>query len=298
MKMITKILASTVLSLVCINAYSSDGNDNAGYFPFKINDIYEDEAVAELFQNDAKFDEKIFLMLPIMLFNQLHYGLEIPSKDKMKEMIRQYQKDLGEKQTGILNAKQTKELLDRSSSTQSKTINVIDDKIEFEKFTNYFYAKGTWKLINNQHGMPINIVNINCYKDKRICMMSFAFVTDMMSDLTGSYSFGLYNFQYDIISWSKSEIVATHTLLCKIEKLNINFNQKEIYQFVTYNDSGSCPDFGKEILSKDEFPIISKLVPGYPESLNYWDKQNKKQSEYYSSQMKDLFGLIMNNSDQ
>ncbi len=195
-----------------------------------------------------------------MELNKLMY----PGIADYPRAVREFQKDLGEAQTGVLNVWQIHQLGKRAEMQGLGTLTFPDQFSSF-KTGSFAQVQGTLTILDDKIAYPINHQNITCSKERGRCEMeqllvivpddnSFAQTYIVRRDTTPDL--------YRITKWDEDSIegsMETETR-CRIVNLTLNFKTKEFYQ-ITRNGGGDCSVMGTEMPRLDK-PRISQIVDG------------------------------------
>jgi hypothetical protein len=89
----------------------------------------------------------------------------------------------------------------------------------------------------------------------------------------------------DIISWTKDEIVARHSGNCRTSLLTLNLNSHEVFDTTRNNETKRCREVALTLPRLDK-PRISRLVPGFKTTWNFWQERRKVTREFYNSRIR------------
>jgi hypothetical protein len=199
-------------------------------------------------------------LLFAMQLNTLMY----PAIDSYQSAIKQYQRDLGDKATGVLTVSQIYKLEKRS---------------EFQKLSRVFFpeqysshmakdsasVQGTMMIHDERIAYPVNHTKLTCYKASNYCELEQLYLSFPELDSWGT------NFQvleagteyFDITSWGENTIDAVPSDPgngCRRTSFNLNFKTKEYYQ-ITRNGDKEC-EINGVTFPKLEKPRIAQIVDG------------------------------------
>lgn len=203
----------------------------------------------------AKGVETVFAME----LNSLMY----PGIGNYDRAVKQFQKDLGDPETGVLTVWQIHNLEKRSEKQKLSRVLFPD---QFISYKNEISAgvTGAMTLIDENIAWPINYVSLKCYKKSAYCeldQISLSVPDD--SSWAQNYQVMYHNREiFDISRWSGDVIDANQNTDndCRIISLNLNFKTKEFY-YNTRNGTGNCTLMGKSV-PKLTKPRIAQIVDG------------------------------------
>lgn len=224
----------------------------------------------------AKGIETVFAME----LNSLMY----PGIGNYELAVKQFQKDLGDPDTGVLTVWQIHQLQQRSE--KQKLARVLFPT-QFTSYKNDISAgvTGTLTLLDENIAWPINQATLKCYKKDAYCEF------DQISLAVPNETSWAQNYQvmkhgreiFTITRWAGDVIDANQNSDndCRILSLNLNFKTKEFY-YNTRNGTGDCSFMGKAVpkLSK---PRVAQFVEGEKIMNNEFGKIKKAAYESLAS---------------
>ena len=182
--------------------------------------------------------------------------------------------------TGALTGRQFDELQLRVHRFNDTPIYLGISEIKIYGYDGYATVEGTWIIEGERIAYPINQVKIKCTREHQECVI-FEVDIDVPKIGEGGEAsrLNMSTKAYSIISWSGGEIVARDSGNCRTALLNLNLNSHEVYETVGNNRTKAC---GGPIstLPKLESPRITRLVPGFKRSYDFWRERRKLASEY------------------
>jgi hypothetical protein len=230
--------------------------------------------------------------VPLML-HDLGYGFReafTGSDEQVQLWVTQFQRDIGEPETGALTFGQMDTLEKRSETVKTSDIKVglpVGDKdgprIYMTK--DYATAQGTLIIEGDKPDWPLNITNFECYRDWGYCYQADVDIDDKSGS---SYYVNAISSLLKIVTWNEDKVVANNKGLCATTTTTINVKAKEFYQ-ITRNNGQSCTPF--EPLAK---PQISKLVSGFNVSQDYYAQKQKEADGYRSKEYQAYLEAIRN----
>lgn len=191
--------------------------------------------------------------------------LMYPGVNDYENAIKSFQKDLGDKVTGVLTVSQINTLEERSSIQKLSRISFPSDYFS-TKTNTYAKVSGTIMIHDARIMWPVNLVKLECYKSDKYCelnQLSIRFPGEdswyqQFSVMQDTPQF------YEITNWSDNTIDAKPTdpgNSCRVTNFNLNFKTKEFYQ-ITRNGTGDCKTILGTTFPKLEKPRISQIVDG------------------------------------
>ncbi len=195
-----------------------------------------------------------------MQLNTLMY----PGMDNYKNAIKQFQRDVGEKDTGILTVSQ---------------IYKLDKRTEFQKLSRVFFpdqysnyiteksasVQGAMMIHDERIAYPVNHTKLTCYKSNNYCELEQLYLSFPKMDSWGAnfHVMEASTEYFDITSWEENTIDAVPSdpgSGCRKTSFNLNFKTKEFYQ-ITRNGDKECEVLGTTF-PKLEKPRIAQIVDG------------------------------------
>jgi hypothetical protein len=215
----------------------------------------------------------------LLMLRDLGYGFReafTGSDEQVQLWVTQFQRDIGEPETGALTFGQMDTLEKRSETVKTSDIKVglpLGDKDGPRIYMTKDYAtvQGTLIIEGDKPDWPLNITNFECYRDWGYCYQADVDIDDKSGS---SYYVNAISSLLKIVTWNEDEVVANNNGLCATTTTTINAKAKEVYQ-ITRNNGQSCTPF--EPLAK---PQISKLVSGFNVSQHYFAKKRKEADGY------------------
>ena len=189
--------------------------------------------------------------------------------DKTASALRQYQKDRGLPINGDVLDMDLRDKLAEDEALLRPPMEFPPAVLGiFDRWDEGFVlVRGTWALLNDKIGNPIQTSEITCIKSLGQCIEAKAEVNSSFNFLSVSTQF------LDIERWDKSEIV-TKPLdsICRRSITRINRLQKSVTGIDSkISDEGFCkvvPDRDINSELQDGFPIYWKLWLDYKEKRN------------------------------
>lgn len=198
---------------------------------------------------------------------------------------RKFQADIGADATGVLSVGQFEELMRRHERLQDRPVYLPNTGKEISVTISGGYAQveGTWVIEGDKIAWPINHNIIRCDRDRRECV-TFSTTLDVPSMDSSNDAYNLHASinTASIVRWSNDEIVMETGSDCRSVLTTINARNNEVFEIVR-NKGGDC-SAGIVALPKLEKPRISRLVPGWKLSWDFWQERKKEAREYMSSE--------------
>ena len=199
-----------------------------------------------------------------LIFSMQLNTLMYPGIDNYKLAVKQYQKDLGDNDTGILTVSQIYKLEKRSEFQKLSRV-FFPDQYSSYKAKNSASVQGTMMIHDENIAYPVNHIKLTCYKADNYCELKQLYLSFPKIDSWG------VNFHvmeavtefFDITRWDENTIDALPSdpgSGCRKTSLNLNFKTKEFYQ-ITRNGDKDCEINGVSF-PKLEKPRIAQIVDG------------------------------------
>lgn len=199
-----------------------------------------------------------------LLFSMQLNTLMYPAIDNYQLAVKQYQRDLDEKDTGILTVSQIHELEKRSEFQKLSRV-LFPSQYSSHKTKDSAFVQGTMMIHDERIAFPVNHTKLTCYKDDNYCELKQLYLDFPKIDSWGA------NFHvmeagteyFAITSWSENTIDAVPVdpgSGCRKTSFNLNFKTKEFYQ-ITRNGDKECEIDGATF-PKLEKPRIAQIVDG------------------------------------
>ncbi|MBT6248368.1 MAG: TonB family protein, partial [Nitrospina sp.] len=237
--------------------------------------------------------DKFALVFPFLLSDalaKLGY-FPPPSEKQIREAIQKFQRDIGQPETGELTKGQFEELQLRSTRITDTPVYLptFGDEIKVYGYSDYLTTKGTWIIEGEKIYAPINHSEIRCRKSQGTCEVFQALTdipklrgTGLFGQVKDSYTLRMSNDTFEIISWTDSEVISQTGAKCRTTIMTINIKNNEVFQITRNKGDNEC-DAGIVSLPQLEKPRISKLIPGYKFSYEFWSNRKKEARKYLST---------------
>lgn len=199
-------------------------------------------------------------LLLSMQLNSLMY----PAIDNYQLAIKQYQRDLGDKDTGIFTVSQIYKLGKRSEFQKLARV-FFPDQYSSYKANNSASAQGTMMIHDEKIAYPVNHTKLTCYKIDNYCELDQLYLIFPKMD-SWSANFHVMKASrelFEVTTWGENTIDAVSSDYgngCRKISLNLNFQTKEFYQIIRNGDK-ECEIEGAT-LPKLEKPRIAQIVDG------------------------------------
>jgi hypothetical protein len=227
----------------------------------------------ELFSAVGISDKEFIFLVENMLLD-LRYLFKRPTGKPSTELtaaIKQFQLDIGHKQTGILLAEEFEELGKRYDLIGF--IPIYPSSTHILRVGNLVSAKGTWVFEKDSIANPIQTTDIICQKTSGKCWVA----TAEISMNSGNAYLSVDIEEWIITKWNDYEVQAENdNSRCVNYTLTINTKNKEAYMFRRGKGISGCEGIA-------ESPSILKLVDGFDVGYKYYHERLKKRSEILSS---------------
>lgn len=225
--------------------------------------------------------------LDIVLMAQLGALFYSTERSNVEDMVRRFQRDIGNEETGRITVGEMEVLEKRSSSVATRNFGITGLGSSTWVNENRATASGTWMIVGEKIAQPYNRVNIECYKRIGVCLQSEAYL-----DMSGSFAFvGRHTTEYEIIDWTSNQVTAKSGdyRSCRSTILTLTESSKET-SMVTQNNNLEACEIGEMSLEL-ESPRITKLVSSFDRSLELGKERDKEiipllSAEYQALQKK------------
>ncbi|MCH7685658.1 MAG: hypothetical protein IH899_03080 [Planctomycetes bacterium] len=179
--------------------------------------------------------------------------------DKLRNAIREFQRDLSREQTGTLLYGEFQELSNRHDLVQPDPIG-LSSFMNVNSYGGYAVAEGTWIFTDGTKlADPMQTSKIECWQHQGVCREALASVSGSSNLL------GVDTFEMTITKWTDTEIVAEDdSSRCVSYTLSLNLTAKQATKFRRNKGGESCDLVAQE-------PQILKLVEGFDIS---WKARN------------------------
>ncbi len=221
-------------------------------------------------------------------------------ESKVREAIKRFQHDIGQAQTGELTISQFAELNRRSTRFTDTPVYLptTGDELRVYSHSVSVTAEGTWIIEGEKVFYPINHSQINCHKPQGFCdvitvEIGIPKIENENSYVDSSYNLHLNKETYSVISWTDSEVISQADGVCRSTIMTINVKNKEVFQITRNMDSNDC-DLGIVTLPKLKKPRISRLVPGWQLSWDFWENRRTQTMKFLNPDFQKSFNESIN----
>jgi TonB family protein len=233
------------------------------------------------------------LVIPYIFANllgQLGY-LPPPTETQIREAVKRFQRDIDQQETGELTIGQFEELELRSTRFTDTPVYLpaFGDELKVYGYPDLVRTEGTWKIEGERIFNPINYSEISCIQSQGTCEVFQAYIDiptlkdrGVLGQVEDSYALRITKDTFKVMSWTDSEVISQTGSECRSTIMTINIKNNEVFQ-ITRNKGNVC-DFGIAKLPKLDKPRISKLIPGYNFSYEFWRNRKKETRKYLSSE--------------
>lgn len=202
------MLAFFVLSGIA-SAEDSPSLKYGGFTPQAIADLSEQERYSSVpmsysFAASEALSEGSELLF-MMRLNSLMY----PAIDSYDEAIKKFQKDFGDKATGVLTVSQIVELRYRHEFQRLSKVSFPDQYFS-NKTDSAGFVVGTMMIHGERIADPVNRTKLSCYKDGNYCKLEQLYLTIPKGD-SWSNNFRVSEYDpefFEIVSWTENTIEA------------------------------------------------------------------------------------------
>ena len=199
-----------------------------------------------------------------LLFTMQLNTLMYPAIDNYQLAIKQYQRDLGDKDTGILTVSQISKLEKRSEFQKLSRV-FFPNQYSSYKVKNSASVRGAMMVHDERIAYPVNHTKLTCYKPDNYCELDQLYLSFPKMDSWGAnYHVMEAGTEYfDITFWDENTIDAVPSdpgSGCRKTSFNLNFKTKEFYQ-ITRNGDKEC-EINGTTFPKLEKPRIAQIVDG------------------------------------
>jgi len=223
------------------------------------------------------FDTAIAINLSRLLFIE-------PSEEQKHQAIKDFQTSIGDKADGVLTLAQFEELGRRATRSTDTPVYpfTFGENISVYIDANFAVAEGTWIIEGEKIAYPINHSRISCEKSTGICEIVQVDVSiPSLDENSDSYSLHLSTQDYEVISWTKDEVVSQSVGKCRKVLMTMSKSSGEVFQITRNFGKEGCDIGGLLSLPKLETPQIAKLVGGFDTAQKFWQERKKEISKFY-----------------
>lgn len=259
------ILAMAIFSSACVAIADDDAvKKYRDYTPQQLADLPEKErssSVPMMYSFAARngLSKGADLLFAMQLNTLMYAGVS-----DYEGAVKSFQKDLGDKATGVLTVWQIYNLEKRSDFQKLSRVSFPSD-YSSRKTDSYATVSGTMMIHDERIAWPVNHVQLKCYKADKYCKLNQLYLV-FPEDDSWSHTFNVMQDTpqyYDITNWSDDIVDAVPSdpgSGCRVTGFNLNFKTKEFYQ-ITRNGTGECETMGVTF-PKLEKPRIAQIVDG------------------------------------
>jgi hypothetical protein len=232
--------------------------------------------------------------VPLML-RDLGYGFReafTGSDEQLRRWVAQFQRDVGEPETGDLTYGQWETLSKRATDVIKTPHISLTGGSRTMITTDYAMAQGILEGDQQFGGEPAKtLTNFRCFREFGFCFQSDVWISSSgpilkgpsYSVLTGPvldgpiYKFTQYEQKIPITSWKEHEVVATiKDGLCKTTTITIS--AREAFQIIRYDGDPTCAE---------NKPRLDKLIDADTYSEDYFTDKQKQAEGYYSKEYRE-----------
>lgn len=190
--------------------------------------------------------------------------LMYPGVSAYEKAIKQFQRDLGEPQTGVLTVGQIDDL-DRRAGLQELSVVIFPNQYYAAKSDATAIVEGAVILLDERIAYPINHTSISCNRLQNVCTKDQVELVIPGDDSWGmSYNVSHTGLEYyDIIEWAEQSITAKYRGTptdCRTTTMEFNFTNDEFY-FITKNTGKECEIMGATVPPLEK-PRVAQVVDG------------------------------------
>jgi hypothetical protein len=285
-----KIIALLVLSAVCTNIF---GRDYTSLTKEQFNNLSEEEKKSiplDLFFGfiDPLKNKDTHITMTEILLEQLHYYHQLPTgkvNKSLEKAIRDFQRDINEKQTGILTAGQFEILTKRAEKIHPIDIGLPGKYVWPSSVV--VSAAGTYQFQNQDMAWPLQTTQIQCIRSTMQCNEVTATVGATV-DNPGHGLLSLYSSTLTITKWTDEELVAEDdTPLCVAYTLTINLIKKDVRKYKREKGAKGCEDHKLEGGAQ-----LLELVDGFNLGMEINRRWNQDALKMYSKEYQDAINRL------
>lgn len=294
LKMMEMVMRIFIFSLLIIFSFNNTGladesiPDISKMSEEEINklpkDVLDKLPAKEVYKRIGK-EMPMAQLMQVMIFDSLQKlkYFDPISEEEGRKAVKLFQRDIGEAQTGILTMGQFNELSRRSTRISDTPVYLptTGDNLRVYSHSGYVGAEGTWIIDGDKIYNPLNHNKISCFKSQQVCEVIQAHV-DIPKIETKKDQYELYVSKdtFNIISWTGSEVISQAGAMCRTTIMTINIQNNEVFQ-ITRNKGDNC-DVGVAKLPQLNKPRISRLIPGWKLSWDFWKNRQKQTQKYFN----------------
>jgi hypothetical protein len=199
-----------------------------------------------------------------LLFSMQLNALMYPAIDNYQLAVKQYQRDLGDKDTGILTVSQIYKMEKRSEFQKLSRV-FFPNQYSSYKTKSSASVQGTMMIHDERIAYPVNHTKLTCYKTDNHCELDQLYLNFPKADSWGAnfHVMEASTEYFDITSWGENTIDAVPSdpgSGCRKISFNLNFKTKEFYQIIRNGDK-AC-EINGTTFPKLKKPRIAQIVDG------------------------------------
>jgi hypothetical protein len=199
--------------------------------------------------------------------------------------IKAFQKDMGDKPTGVLTVWQIAKLQERADTQKLPPVAFPDD-FNSSITADTAHIEGTMVMFDEKLAWPINHVKVECYKKERYCEVD-TIVLVTPDDKSWAQMYQVMDTGrdiYKITRWENGNIdgvKATMPDACRATSISYDFKTKEFFE-TTRNTERECKILDKA-MPKLPKPRITQIIDGKKLIREEFAKIQQKAYSYLSS---------------
>jgi len=195
--------------------------------------------------------------------------------DETKTALQKYQKQRGLPVRGKFDVKTFEKIMKDFEILMPDPVSVSSYFFSKDMWNSHFSARGTWVFESSNEKMahPIQMTEIKCYRNKKLCFEATANIADDILDVTSEI--------YDVERWDDYEIVTKpYDYECVRYVLRINRQQRSVKKLRT---TISSKDICKKVDQGDRY---IRLINGFDEWWEFKSEFNENRGKIFSPSLK------------
>jgi hypothetical protein len=290
----SRAMAFAIALLICNPAYSftKEELESMSQEELKALNVFEVMPVLFSEKKDQAVGTSMVVLLTKFAMAKLAYDVDLlktdpPEKDpSFGHQIQLFEKQAALVPDGVLTMEEWSLMLAVSEKVGESPI-YFSDPAEVYDGGDWLNVAGTWIIEGDQIAWPINRSEIICQKSSSNCEVNNISIT--VSKITESGNTHYVNVSkenYKIVSWSPNSVIAVSSGDCRTATLTVNISSNEVFETTSNVNKEGCDVLGLGTLPALEKPRISRLMPSWDITYNFWQARMKEILRYQSPEFR------------
>lgn len=209
-----------------------------------------------------------------VMLHDLYYQVDLsvtghPADDPaFHRALSEFERRAGLKVDGIFTGAEFDKL--QYYSTLAHYLRTHTSPLKFKQVSHqpgYIHAEGSWVIQGDESAYPMNVTDIDCWKEFRNCIIADAHVTTPRDGDSGSSYVSVDTSYWEITSWSETRVVAEQSGLCRRNVLTVDEQAKQVFQVQTDLNAADC----KDLIGPMSKPRMTTLEDGVKVGLAHYN---------------------------